>query len=66
MRQEVPAPCTCCGEYLDDGDFFSRDTDGRLFCLACYDMTAPRTWDGKQGKWRYAEPPAPRPMNKEK
>ena len=42
MKQEVPGPCACCGEWIEDGDFFARDAEGRLFCLSCYDATEPK------------------------
>ena len=41
MKQEVPGPCACCGEWIEDGDFFARDAEGRPFCLSCYDQTEP-------------------------
>jgi hypothetical protein len=55
-RQEVPGPCVVCGDFIEDGDLHARDADGRLYCLSCYDPTAPREWDKKLNKWKYPEP----------
>ena len=38
-HQGIPGPCFCCNEWLDEYACYSRDQDGRVFCVNCYDMT---------------------------